>query len=195
MINERERIEIPVRRHPDLASFYNMLQRCLNPRSKAYSRYGGRGITVCDRWRKGGFRVFIADMGPRPSLRYSIDRVNNDGNYEPGNCRWATKKEQNRNRRDNRVIEFRGQRRSVAEWGEVTGLGESCVRLRLNRGWSVERSLTAPADNGLHHRKYSPDTEAALRARVAAGESIRSAARALGISNAAYRIIARQDRP
>lgn len=74
-----------------------MQQRCSNPNRPEYPNYGGRGIRVCERW--GDFELFLGDMGPRPGLEYSIDRINNDGNYEPGNCRWATKSEQQSNRR------------------------------------------------------------------------------------------------
>ena len=82
------------------SSWANILQRCTNQNSQAYERYGGRGITVCDRWRNS-FENFYADMGERPEGT-SIDRINNDSNYEPGNCRWATSTEQNNNRRERR---------------------------------------------------------------------------------------------
>jgi len=122
-------------------TWYAMLQRCRNPRNPAFGRYGGRGITVCDRWQL--FENFYADTGPRPTLRHSIDRIDNDGNYEPGNCRWATTHEQARNRSDNYLIEWRGETRCLSEWCEIVGLTYSTVKGRLDSGWPVERALTA----------------------------------------------------
>lgn len=82
---------------PEYVSWRHMKQRCTNPRRKEYPHYGGRGISVCERWQT--FANFIADMGLRPGPKYTLDRVNNEGNYEPDNCRWATRTEQSRNRR------------------------------------------------------------------------------------------------
>jgi len=83
---------------PTHVTFWSMWSRCTSPGNASWPRYGGRGIAVCDRWRS--FENFLADMGPRPSLDHSLDRIDGDGNYEPGNCRWATREEQNANRRD-----------------------------------------------------------------------------------------------
>lgn len=132
---------------PENRSYWHMRYRCTSPKNRAYPEYGGRGITVCDRWLKGegglsGFRCFLADMGPKPSSRHSIDRKNNDGNYEPENCRWATDKQQARNRRSNRYITIDGQRMSVPDACEMLGLNYGVVNNRLKRGWSLPDALT-----------------------------------------------------
>ncbi len=119
-----------------------MRGRCNNPRSKDYSFYGGRGISVCSEW-SDSFKAFYRDMGPRPSAQHTIDRIDNDGNYEPGNCRWATRKQQSRNTRYNRRITFRGITLCTAEWAEKTGITPGMLRDRLDRGWAVERVLMA----------------------------------------------------
>jgi hypothetical protein len=125
-------------------SWLHMRSRCLKPENPAFPDYGGRGITVCDRW-KDSFENFLADMGECPE-GMSLDRYpDNDGHYEPGNCRWATAKEQARNRRNSRTLEFNGQRRTVAEWSEQTGISQQTIGQRIDRrGWSVERALTTP---------------------------------------------------
>jgi hypothetical protein len=90
-----------------------MIARCTNPKSVKWHRYGGRGIRVCERWRN--FAEFRADMGPRPSLEHQLDRINGDGNYEPGNCRWVTRSEQQRNRCNNVYVEVAGERMLLVE--------------------------------------------------------------------------------
>lgn len=122
----------------------NIRSRCFNKRHKQYADYGGRGIRVCQRWRES-FAAFFADMGECPSSLYSLDRFpDNDGNYEPGNCRWATVKEQGRNRRSNRIVEFQGQRFCVSEWAERVGMKRCTLFMRLKRGWNFERALLTP---------------------------------------------------
>lgn len=118
----------------------HMWSRCTNKNVKEYSYYGGRGITICAEWRE--FDNFLADMGQRPSSRHSIDRIDVNGNYEPANCRWATYTQQARNRRSNRIIEFQGERRTLAEWAEAIGLDVRTLHSRLVGGWSLERALT-----------------------------------------------------
>lgn len=117
-----------------------MHARCYDSRHKHYPRYGGRGIRVCEAWHS--FEPFFADMGHRPTTKHSLDRIDNDGNYEPGNCRWATNSEQQRNRSSTRMIEFGGRRLSMAAWAEQTGLKLSTLCFRLAHGWSIERALT-----------------------------------------------------
>lgn len=125
-------------------SWSMMKNRCLNARSADYPEYGGRGITVCDRWMS--FENFLADMGLRPSKAHSLDRYpNQNGNYEPGNCRWATGKQQSRNTRRNRIIEYNGQKKTVVEWEELYGHPHNTIYQRRKRGWSIERSITTPS--------------------------------------------------
>ncbi len=120
-----------------------MIDRCYYERTRGYEDYGGRGIIVCERWRgSNGFINFLADMGPRPSPEHSIDRFpNNDGNYEPGNVRWATRKENGRNKRNNRLLTFNGKTACASEWAEITGIPLARIYYRLNAGWSHEDIL------------------------------------------------------
>ncbi len=120
-----------------------MIRRCENPRCTGFDNYGGRGITVCPRWRNS-FADFLEDMGERP-VGTVLDRFpNNNGNYEPGNCRWATVKESSRNRRSSRIVEVLGMRGCLAELAEHFGLPVGAVRARLYLGWSNERAFTTP---------------------------------------------------
>jgi len=124
-------------------AWQTMRLRCLNPENEAYPDYGGRGITVCDRWLESP-RHFFEDMGPKPSPMHELDRINNDGNYEPGNCRWATRKINDRNRRNNHWVEIAGERKTLAEWCELRRLPRSTVQKRLRAGWTPDRALSEP---------------------------------------------------
>jgi len=117
-----------------------MIERCTRPAHHAWSNYGGRGIEVCERWRS--FEAFLADMGERP-VGKTLDRYpNRDGNYEPGNCRWATWAEQRSNSRQNHMLTFRGEECTLTEWSRRVDIGKSTIRQRLLKGWSVEAALT-----------------------------------------------------
>jgi hypothetical protein len=126
-------------------AWMGIIDRCGNPKATFYRNYGGRGITVCDRWLKS-FEAFYADMGPRPFADAQIDRIDNDGNYEPGNCRWATRTLNARNKRNNRLLTHDGHTRTLAEWSEVTGIKAPTIRKRIGYGWSVSRALSDPVD-------------------------------------------------
>ena len=130
-------------RMPEYRAWQTMRLRCLNPHNAAYPSYGGRGITVCERWLESPAN-FLADMGLKPTPRHEIDRENNDGNYEPGNCRWVLRKVNDRNRRNNRFVELCDQKLTLAEWSERTGLPHSTLTKRLAAGWTVEQTLTIP---------------------------------------------------
>lgn len=129
---------------PEYAVWNEMIARCTRPSSKGWQLYGGRGIKVCERWQK--FVAFIEDMGPRPGPRYTVERVDNSGNYTPENCRWATFTEQARNTRKNRTLTAFGQTRTIAEWAEITGLKYMTLYQRVaTYGWDTERALTTSA--------------------------------------------------
>lgn len=131
-----------------------MMGRCSNPNHKGFKHYGGRGITVCERWRS--FENFLADMGERPEGK-SIDRFpNRDGNYEPGNCRWATAKEQGRNLRRNRVITAQGVTACLAEFAERNNLHWSRIAQRLLYGWAESELFSPPNKHRSRHRNLKP---------------------------------------
>lgn len=125
-----------------------IFERCNNKRNKLYPRYGGRGIKICKRWND--FRTFIEDMGNKPGPEYSIDRINNNGDYKPSNCRWATKKEQSRNTRTNRKITYKGETRVLTEWAEVLGMTKSMLFRRLKKNKTIKEAFERPR---YKHRK------------------------------------------
>jgi len=121
--------------------WYQILHRTTNEKTPAYKWYGARGITVCDRWHS--FDNFLADMGPTYTMGMSIERIDNDGNYEPDNCRWATEKEQANNRRTSRYFTIDGITKTLAQWIEHYGAKSSTVRQRLYVcKWPIELALT-----------------------------------------------------
>lgn len=120
----------------------SMLSRCRNPKVPNFPLYGGRGITVCERWTS--FANFLADMGNRPGSA-SLDRIDNNGNYSPANCRWAIGPEQQRNRRSNTLLTIDGQTHCISEWAEIAGLKPNTIHERLRRGWLPASAVTSPA--------------------------------------------------
>lgn len=130
-------------RSPEYKVWSAMIDRTTNPNHEYFHHYGGRGIAVCDRW-KTSLALFIEDMGRRPSKGYSLDRIDNNGHYEPENCRWANWKEQQRNRRNNRYLTYNGETRCMSDWAEHLGIGKSVLHARLRKGWNVEKVLTTP---------------------------------------------------
>lgn len=121
-----------------------MKDRCRNKNSKSYPDYGGRGIKVCDRWMQS-YTNFLTDMGRAPSPKHSIERNDVNGNYEPSNCRWATKIEQQNNTRTNRLVSYKGQIKTLAEWCRELNINRGTVESRIDRQkWSVAEALETP---------------------------------------------------
>lgn len=143
-----------MRESPEYEIWSGMKKRCYNSRTKSYARYGGRGVTVCERWR-GSFEAFLEDMGQRPSPQHTLERISSDGPYAPDNCKWATQAEQQNNRTNNRRITFRGETLTVAQWARRVGMRIGTLHHRLQHGWGEEQALTAPVK--------APPTAAATR--------------------------------
>lgn len=129
---------------PVYRAWIHMRERCWNPKCHAFKNYGARGISVCERWAHD-FSAFAIDMGPRPA-GHSLDRIDNDGNYEPDNCRWATPTEQVRNRRleYTRLLTWKGETLPVSQWAERLGTSHNVLHMRLKNGWSVDDVLGFP---------------------------------------------------
>ncbi len=132
--------------HPNFSIWWHMIQRCHNPKDTSFFKYGAKGIRVCLRWRHD-LRAFISDMGNRPK-GLTLDRIDGTKGYTPKNCRWATYKEQNRNRKDNRLITCRGQIKTMAEWADISTVKYGTIKQRLNHGWSPEDALFQPTRVG-----------------------------------------------
>lgn len=127
---------------PEYIAWAQMIQRCHNSRSNSFSNYGARGISVCDKWRES-FIDFLADVGIRPTKNHSIDRYpDNDGNYEPGNVRWATRRQQQRNTRYSKRVIYNGKPSCITDLAERAGVNRSLVYSRLKQGWTIDRALS-----------------------------------------------------
>lgn len=133
-----------MKRTPEWKTWDSAKQRTTNPNHKSYAIYGGRGISMCERWR-GSFEAFLQDMGPRPSMKHSLDRYpDQNGNYEPGNCRWATWTEQANNRRNNTLITIDGETKTLPEWARSAEITQTCLFQRLKNG-KQGRELLLPS--------------------------------------------------
>lgn len=133
----------------EYSTWYGMISRCHQENWINYEQYGGRGIAVCDRWRYGegglsGFQCFLKDMGDKPSRSHTLERIEGHLPYQPSNCRWATRKEQARNRRSNRIVTYRGERMLLCDALSLAGISESGFYGRLNRGWTEAEALATP---------------------------------------------------
>ena len=127
----------------EYSSWLNMRKRCNKANDPQYADYGGRGITVCEEWES--FENFYRDMGPKPTPKHSIDRIDNDGPYCKENCRWATQKQQNTNQRSNKRLNFNGESLTISEWADRLGISASTLHSRLRLGWDTNRVLSTPS--------------------------------------------------
>ncbi len=142
-------------RTPTYDAWICMHQRCTNPKNPGYEFWGGRGISVCERW--SSFENFLEDMGERPP-GMSIDRFpDQNGNYEKSNCRWATSAQQNRNTRRNHIVAFNGETHCLTDWAEILGILPSTLFGRLATGWSIERAFTTKPRAHVRHSKPTDD--------------------------------------
>lgn len=137
---------------PTWVSWMLMRQRCTNPKHKSFAEYGGRGITICERWES--FENFLADMGERPA-NHSLDRRDPNGNYAPDNCRWATSEEQANNKRTSRRYTYDGRTQTLAQWAREIGVSRQSLRYRLDNDFSIEEALTLTHNHGNRWRRQS----------------------------------------
>lgn len=174
--------------HPEYSVWIGIKKRCFKKDYPDYHLYGGRGIAICKQWA-ADFETFFRDMGPRPSPKHSIDRIDNDGNYEPGNCRWATPKEQNYNRRVNRFVTIGGVTRRISDWCQMFGITPRIANSRIVRyGWDEIRAITTPVmkadrmsgESNPSHKLSSSDV-IEIRRLVASGKSKTSVAKQFAI--------------
>ena len=183
-------------RSPTYIAWRAMIQRCEYERHKSFEVYGGAGVLVCARWHS--FELFLKDVGERPSRKFSLDRFpNREGNYEPGNVRWATSREQAQNRKSNHLISFGGETLPLIEWARKLGIKRTMLSMRIREGWSIERALTnfEPKSVGSKNPNATLTEEdvVRIRSRRDGGEEIKQIARdyRMGIL-AIYRVASRE---
>lgn len=133
---------------PEFASWSHFRRRCNDPKNRAYKYYGGRGIKVCERWQNS-FQNFLQDMGPKPSPKHSLDRINNDGDYEPTNCRWTTWDVQMLNRRSCRMLNGK----TMSALARELGVGRSTIGNRLKAGMTLEEAISKPIKKRIRVKK------------------------------------------
>ena len=139
----------------EYATWRDMRKRCRDPEFKSYHLYGGKGIKVCERW--DNFENFLADMGPKPGPKYSIERLDGSKGYSPENCVWADWKTQARNRTNNHTLTFHGQTKTIMEWSEIKGWPHTALYKRVQLGWSDERILSEPVHSEYGPKKLKPN--------------------------------------
>jgi hypothetical protein len=162
-------------KRPEYANWRCMINRCLNPKDPRYERY--KNTRIHPAWIES-FWKYLADVGPKPSKDYSIDRIDNEGDYTPENCQWASKKEQQRNKRNNHNITCGDRTQTLIEWSEETGISRGTIVWRLQNGWPAEKALT----RGRYKRSFSEEDESRIKERAAHGESPASIAKDFGVS-------------
>jgi len=163
-----------------------MWGRCINENHRFYANYGGRGITVCSKWKT--FAGFLEDMGERPFCM-ELDRIDNNGNYCKENCRWVSPKEQSRNKRNNRLIEYKGETRCLVEWAEIIGIRRETLSRRLHLGWSIEKAFTTNVGDSYPDRsganngcaKFTDTKLAKVGKLLDSGLTIKAVSRELGV--------------
>ena len=143
---------------PEYSTWQHMRSRCFVPGDPAYKYYGGRGITVCDAWRHD-YLAFLSCVGRKPSPCHTLDRIDNNGNYEPGNVRWATPTMQSRNSRGNRIVEINGESMCITEWSERSGTPRDSIQRRLEAGWSPEKAVFTAGDGRFRNHEITINGE------------------------------------
>ena len=177
---------------PEYGIWMGMICRCNNKNSKSYKNYGGRGIRVCDEWRKD-FWAFYRHIGKRPTRKHTVERIDTNGNYEPGNVRWATRTEQARNTTKNVTLSHQGTTATVAEWAERLGIRPTTIYYRLDHNWPIEKALNSEIRNPLENlrppkdkhgpaAKLTEESVRKIRVEFSAGSSMASLGKRYGVS-------------